>query len=65
VIGMNPLTIYFLSEIIDFGKITNYFFSGVLDHVPFGKEILFAVGVLAFKWLLLRYLHEKKTFWRI
>ena len=65
IIGMNPLTIYFLSEIVDFGKIADYFFRGALDHVPFGKAVLFAVGVLAFKWLLLRYLYEKKTFWRI
>ena len=65
VIGMNPLTIYFLSEIIDFGKVTNYFLEGSLKLAPMGRELGFAVGVVAFKWLMLRLMYEKRVFWRL
>jgi len=65
VIGLNPITIYVGQEIIDFEGITGYLFKGVLDHIPAYKSILFAVCVLAVKWLFLRFLHRQKIYLRV
>ena len=65
IIGLNPITIYVGQEIIDFEGITGYFVNGVLKHMPGCKEIVFAVCVLAVKWLFLRFLHRQKIYLRV
>lgn len=65
VIGLNPITIYVGQNIIDFEHIAAFFVKGALEHIPYYKDILFAVSVLAAKWLFLRFLHRQKIYLRV
>ena len=63
VIGMNSITIYLGSEIVDFGRISKFFLGGAsrLSGAHWGEVIQMA-GVLAVEWLFLYFLYRKKVF---
>ncbi len=66
VIGMNSITIYLGSAIVDFGHISK-FFTGGLSHLA-GEawgEVFFMLGFLAAEWLLLLFLYRRKIFLRV
>jgi len=65
VIGVNPITIYFLQQFVDFDKISRFFLSGFSRLFSSFELIILLLGALAAKWLLLRYLFVKKTFLRV
>jgi predicted acyltransferase len=65
VIGLNAITIYVGQNIIDFEGIAGFFVSGVLKYIPVYKDILFAICVLAVKWLFLRFLHRQRIYLRV
>jgi predicted acyltransferase len=62
VIGMNSITIYLATRIINFGQLSR-FFTGWLA-TPFGDWIA-VLGAIALEWLLLYYLYQKKIFLRV
>jgi predicted acyltransferase len=62
VIGMNPVTIYFLQAFVDFGRISSFFFAGVAEHAGTIGPLILALGVLLMKWLLLYFLHRRKIY---
>jgi predicted acyltransferase len=73
VIGMNSITIYMASGIIDFGHIPGFFFAGGLrcltptltawnSQLP---ALLTCFGVLLAKWAFLYFLYCKKIFLRV
>ena len=65
VIGMNPITIYFLQQFVGFEAIAKFFLSGLAEHAgPIGPVIL-PFGVLAASWLLLWFLYRHKIFFKI
>jgi hypothetical protein len=64
VIGMNPITIYFLQQFVDFDKISRFFLSGFSRLFPPYEIVILLLGSLATKWLLLRYLYAKNIFLR-
>ena len=66
VIGMNSITIYVLMWIVDFGRISRYFLSGVaaLGDAHW-SALVFALGRVAAEWLVLLYLYRKQTFLRV
>lgn len=64
-IGMNPITIYLLSEIVDFGKIGSYFLGGVAARSPANAEAWILAGALLAKFGLLYFLYTKKAFFRV
>ncbi len=64
-IGMNPIFIYMLSEIIDFTKVGAYFLGGFAHLVPAYGEPIAAVGNLVAKLGLLYFLYRQKIFLRL
>ncbi|HWD37493.1 MAG TPA: DUF5009 domain-containing protein [Fimbriimonas sp.] len=65
VIGLNPITIYLLSAIVDFGGIARFFFGGALKNVPLYEPLGMAVGVVLVEWLLLYELYRHKIVYRV
>lgn len=66
VIGANAITIYLLTEIVDFSKIAHFFFGGM---IRFASEpahpFLVAVAIVTVQWLLLYFLYRKRIFLRV
>ena len=65
VIGMNPITIYMLQKFVDFSGITRFFLQGIVERAGTVGPIITACGVLAVKWLLLRFLYRHKIFFKV
>lgn len=65
VIGVNPITIYFLQRFVDFGGIAEFFLSGTVAHTGLIAPLILPVGVLAIKWLLLWFLYRHKIFFKV
>ena len=65
VIGVNPITIYFLQRFVDFNGITEFFLSGLVAHAGLIAPLILPVGVLAIKWLLLWFLYRHKIFFKV
>lgn len=64
VIGVNPLTIYILQNIVNFEGIATYFVGGLIQFFPFWKPVLLAFSVLAVKWFFLLFLSRQKIYLR-
>jgi predicted acyltransferase len=62
VIGMNSITIYLGSAIIDFRKAST-FFTGFLAE-PLGGWVVI-LGAIVLEWMVLYYLYQKKIFLRV
>ncbi|MCL4385960.1 MAG: DUF5009 domain-containing protein [Cyanobacteria bacterium] len=65
VIGMNAITIYFVSYIFDFGIIVNIFVHGFINHMGAAKDAFYYFCLVAVKWLFLYFLYKKKTFFKV
>ncbi len=66
VFGMNSITIYMGSRIIDFGDISRFFLNWTSVHINEQWGALFiSIGVLVIEWALLYYLYKKKIFLRV
>jgi predicted acyltransferase len=65
VIGVNPITIYFLQRFVDFGRIAEFFLSGLVAHAVQIAPLIVPFGVLAIKWLLLLFLYRHKIFFKV
>ena len=64
-IGMNAITIYVLTQFVNFRTISENIlggYAGTLDDIP--GEFTLALGVIVLEWILLFYLFRKKTFLR-
>lgn len=66
VVGMNSITIYVASKLIDFGYTVDFVFGGLMKLTPtqYGP-LLHWTGILVIEWLLLYFLYRKKVFLRI
>jgi predicted acyltransferase len=65
VIGVNPITIYFLQRFVDFGGITEFFLSGLVANAGQLAPLILPIGVLTIKWLLLWFLYRHKIFFKV
>jgi len=65
VIGMNPITIYFLQRFVDFGGIAEFFLSGVAAHTGVYAALVLPFGALMIRWLLLWFLYRHKIFFKV
>ena len=65
VIGVNPITIYFLQRFVDFVGIAEFFLTGLIAHAGLVAPLILPVGVLAIKWLLLWFLYRHKIFFKV
>ena len=62
VIGMNSITIYIGSRIIDFREISSFFLGWLAKPAGAYRESLLMAGVVALEWGLLYFLYKKKIF---
>ncbi len=66
VFGMNSITIYMASRIIDFGNISHFFLNWFSIHVSENWGAVFiATGALMLEWALLYFLYKKGIFLRV
>jgi len=66
VIGMNPITIYLASRIINFRAATQFLFGGFAEIVPeVWKPLVERTGYFLVGWLLLYFLYKKKIFFKV
>lgn len=66
VFGMNSITIYMASRIIDFHDISRFFLNWTSVHINEQWGTLFiATGVLILQWALMLFLYRKKIFLRV
>jgi len=64
VIGMNPITIYFLQRFVDFNGIAEFFLAGAIGHSDLFKPVILALGVVLTKWLFLWFLYRHRIFFK-
>ncbi len=65
VIGTNAITIYFLQSIVPFGEIAKHFVQGIHEHSAVLQPLVFPLGALTLKWLLLLLLYRHRIFFRL
>ncbi len=66
VIGLNSITIYLAQQFIDFSKITNSIFGGVIGLFPHDwHSVAFWVGYITLCWLFLYLLYRKNIFLKV
>jgi predicted acyltransferase len=65
VIGMNPITVYFLQNFVDFRDIAEYFLGGLASHAGVYAALILPFGALMVRWLLLWFLYRHKTFFKV
>jgi predicted acyltransferase len=65
VIGSNSILIYMAPKVIDFDYATKFLFGGALRHTDAYQPLLFAIAIVAVKWLLLYLLYRKRIFLRV
>jgi len=65
VIGMNPITIYFLQRFVDFGDIAEFFAGGLVAHAGLYAALILPFGALMVRWLLLWFLYRHKIFFKV
>jgi predicted acyltransferase len=65
-IGVNPITIYFGGRFIDFEALAKLFVGGpVYSHLGRYGDLVLAATTLAFGFLFLRFLYQRKIFLRV
>lgn len=62
VIGLNPITIYVLQSVFDFGSIASIFVHGFIDSMGIYQPVFWLGCILAVKWLFLHFLYRQKIF---
>ena len=65
VIGVNPLTIYFLQRFVAFHDIAGFFFGGLAEHVGAFGLLVVPFGALLIRWLLLWFLYRHKILFKV
>ncbi len=64
VIGMNPITIYFLQGIVNFDGIARFFLTGVAENLEMFEPLILPFGALLAKWLFLWFLYRYRIFFK-
>ena len=66
VIGMNPLTIYLGTRLVDFRQSSHFLFGGVINHFDASlNPLLNSAAYILTWWLLLLFLYRKKIFLKV
>lgn len=65
IIGLNSITIYMATKMIDFGHTSRFLFSGVAGWFDSYGSAIIIIGVLALEWLFLWGLYKKKIFLKV
>ncbi len=64
VIGLNAITIYVVSGLVNFNDLVNPFIRGVAAHLGDFRPVFVVTAALAAKWLFLWFLYKQKIFLR-
>ena len=64
VIGMNPITIYFLQGIVSFERIAEIFLIGIANNLELLRPLILPFGALLAKWLFLWFLYRYRIFFK-
>jgi len=66
VIGMNPITIYLVGRIVNFGSASRFFFGGITVLLPeTWAPLMEGIGITAVAWVFLYILYRKKIFLKV
>ena len=65
VIGMNPITIYFLQSFVNFKGVADFFVQGFAEHAGLMEPLILTFGVLMVKWLFLWFLYRHRIFFKL
>lgn len=65
VIGVNPITIYFLQGIVNFDDIAAFFVRGFAQHTGRFEFLILPFAAFAVRWLILLFLSRHKIFFKI
>ncbi len=66
VIGMNPITIYLASNIVDFGYTVNFVFGGFISFFATGLQpVVFGIILVLLKWVILWFMYKRKIFLKV
>ncbi len=65
VIGTNAILVYFGQQVVDFDKIAAFFVSGVSRPAGAVAPVVLPLAALAVKWLVLRFLYQRKIFLKV
>ena len=65
VIGSNSILIYMAQRVLDFKYTTHFFFDGLLGLTGDYQPLLWAVALLAMKWLFLYFMYRKRIFLKV
>jgi len=62
VIGLNPITVYFLARIIDFRAIVTFFLLPLIPYLGKFESFIMACGITLMHWLFVYWLYKRKIF---
>jgi len=65
VIGINPITIYFLQRFVGFDGIAEFFLSGLAENAGLLAPLILPLGALAVKWLFLWFLYRHRILFKV
>ena len=65
VVGLNSITIYTVTQIVDFWGVADWFLGGLAGYLGAWGPVLLAAGNLTPVWLLLYFLYRQKIFLKI
>ena len=65
VIGLNSITIYLGTQIINFGHTSRFFLGGLMGLSEDYSKVIYMAGVILVEWLFLYFLYKKKIFLRV
>ncbi len=65
VIGLNSITIYLGTQIINFSHTSNFFLGGLSELSGDYSEVIYMGGLIIVEWLFLYFLYKKKIFLRV
>ena len=65
VIGLNPITIYIVQGVFDFGILVNIFVHGFIGSLGSFSPVFYQLCILVMKWLFLYFLYRKKIFLKV
>jgi predicted acyltransferase len=65
VIGVNPITIYFMQRFVSFEKIAKFFAGGIASHTGMFELVVLMTAAVVARWLFLWFLYRKKIFLKL
>jgi predicted acyltransferase len=65
VVGLNSITIYLGTRMVDFGRTSEFWFGGLARLAGAAGPLVLIAGTIAVEWLVLYFLYKKNVFLRV